>query len=202
MDETRSASERYEEIIRNHTDFIAETQPFWCYEFEIETLERESDGDYGYPPMKALLRALGEVKSHRNKRVRERAFTVWVGDYGPHFCIAVPEKLAAPVVLLIRRHLKAIPGYCGEESGYGLPLVPTFRYEYGDLIWYVDLDSAGEDLIDDEENGRFGSGFVLKRRTSLPAWFGGERYRRGTTNSGPGWKPSPEGEPAGGNTSP
>lgn len=168
----------WEEIYEKHTDYIRESQFVICWGFDLEALEEADSGYYAWPVKVALLQGLKAGAASRSKRVRERSLTVWVGDYGRYYWVAVPGNLSAQVVRVLSPYLEQAAGYDTTDFGRipEVPLVAAFRYQMGQVIEYSDESVAGTEYVDDEEN--YGSGLTIRRRVVMPAeLLGREKYQ-------------------------
>jgi len=167
-----------DEIIEKYTDFISLNQRLICWGFRIEILEKSYEGCYGDPVKRALLQALKALSQSGNKRLRERSFTIWIGDYGWGYWVGIPSKISSDVVELIGKFLKSINGYEILEFGSVsvMSLIPKFRYEKRKVIEYSDFDLAGSERLDDED--WYGTGLVIHYRNTEPAFIiGEEKYQ-------------------------
>ena len=177
VEETASAEISEHDRLMLFTDFIGEDHRLWCYLFRLEVLEKTAT-IYSTPVIKALLSGLRELMQSRNKRVRERAFTIWGGDYfafDSYFVVAVPRELPVQVTEVLRRRFELVEGYSTMEGGSLpiVPVVPWFRYEGGTVIEYSDDSMCGKTRLDDDEN--YGSGLMLHFRQNLPVELNGGR---------------------------
>ena len=109
------------------------------------------------------LAALGE----QNKRLRERAFTVFVGDYCSDlggYALAITTTNSA-VSNFLRGYLPKT-GLSGPREGDFPLLSPLFRYDHGYLIQYVEDELAGGTFVDDDD--WWGTGKTVYRRGTWP----------------------------------
>lgn len=147
----------------SHTDFIAEDQYVFCYAFDPEADK----------PIPELLMALKAVGESRNRKVRDRCFTVWGGDFAPYYWIAVPGNLSAEVTDLLYARLGKARGYTTFDHGMTgrMGIRPIFRYDHGAVATYAAEDEGGTSCVDD------GSGLTIHCRVQMPAFLmGEERY--------------------------
>lgn len=159
-----------------HTDFIAENQPLIAWLFDKRSLGDPTAGASETPVVRALLSGLRELSESPDKRLRDSAFTIWLGDHEGHFCVGVPHRTSPHVLDLMSVQLRSVPGYWGTDY---LPrearLGPTFRYEGGRVIEYSEDEFAGTDRLDDGRG--YDSGLTFALRTWRPAaQLGRERY--------------------------
>ena len=104
---------------------------------------------YGFDPdsnraEEALLEALEALGKSENRRLRDRAFKVWGGDYGPHYWIAVPANLPAGVKTLLFDRLGKAEGYATFDHGRAgrMSLLPIYRYDRGAVAESGDDEEA------------------------------------------------------------
>lgn len=160
------------EVLEQHTDFPPEEQYLTCWLYRQEGSDHLSPyTDAGHADftevMRNLLRTLGELARSKNKRLRERRFTVWAGD--PHYLIlGIPGDSPLPLKQFMHDHMGRVAGYeCGEgteasQSG----MVPKFRYEAGKIITYDDPELAG--YVSSEDDHNYGSGVTIHYRARGP----------------------------------
>ena len=157
-------------LFLKHTDFISDWQYVRSWGFDFQVLQDSYNTcDYSLSVRRALFMALKKIASSRSSRVRDRHFTIWMGDSGPenqYFWVAVPYRMLRSVVDIFDRVFSSQDGFMFEGNGDQipyLPLIPVYRYEYGRVVEYADFSEAGRMRIDDEEDG-FGTGLVVVKR--------------------------------------
>ncbi|MFC1671321.1 hypothetical protein ACFL20_13090 [Spirochaetota bacterium] len=153
-----------------YTDFISDWQNVQSWGFDFETLQCAYDvGDYSIPVREALFKSLKRIASSKSKSIRDRHFTVWMGDYGSenrYFWVAVPSWMYQRVEKIFDKYFESLEGFMFRGGGRipYLPFIPIYRYEYGRVIEYTYDDSeAGKMKIDEGEEG-FGSGLTVVYR--------------------------------------
>jgi hypothetical protein len=143
-------------IWERHTDFISNRQEILLWEFSISELQRHYDVQiYSLPIEIELFRAIKAMAASGNKQLRERSFTIFMGDCGPGFelfAVGVPAKTSSRVTDLITGCFENIRGY--ETMEYGqipfVPLIPCYRYDHGAMFEYTkDYFMAGKRRADD-----------------------------------------------------
>ena len=159
-----------------HLDLIG-SEPIHAYVYDIETLERTSPY-YGFRPTQGLLRALEALGKNKSKALRERAFTVFMGDAGPGYKMFVVGvgSTNADLGKAIRPFMRQVEGFETEEVGRSDSFIPTYRYDQGYVISYGEPDSAGEVKPDKPEN--FGTGLEFRTRWYAPPEMNGLRGSR------------------------
>lgn len=133
-----------------HFDLIPTPERLLCWGFELARLT-EVHGDYYAPGMyKALLEGLQDLSNAVNKRLRERCFAVWGGDYSDSFWVGVPAALDSRVAKVLGQHFRGVAGYHTQEFGHAAALWLTvlFRYDNGQVIEYSDDSVAGQEYPD------------------------------------------------------
>lgn len=68
-------------------DMIPDRQYLLMWGFNIDDLVKEDSGLYSRPVFKGLLQGLGYMFATNRKRIWERRFCIWAGDYGNHFWV-------------------------------------------------------------------------------------------------------------------
>jgi hypothetical protein len=143
-----------------HVDLISYKRSGLVYLYRWQLLEQQ--GIQGPELQDRFFRGLADLGA-QNKRLRERAFTVFVGDYGSDFggyAIAI-STTNGEVSNFLRQYLPKT-GLSGPSEG-DIPLLsPLFRYDHGHLIRYTENELAGTTYIDDEEWS--GTGKTIYRR--------------------------------------
>ena len=102
-----------------------------------------------------LFRALKKIFESKNKTVREKKFTIFLGDCGSQFelfAIGVSAKINSRVSDIITGCFEDIHGY--ETMEYGqipyVPLIPKYRYDCGNVYEYTsETRKAGKFRKDD-----------------------------------------------------
>lgn len=164
-----------ETIFNNHTDIISDWLFITCWAFDIKGLKETSgSGDYTEPVRIALLRSLGEIANSRNKRIRERSFTIFMGDFGEgnqNFGIGIRDSTYRKVKNIFLKEFEATNGFLYETNDRMpfAPFVPCYRYIHGNVIEYTFEDSlVGKKYVD----SNYGSGLTIKYRE----WVSAENY--------------------------
>ncbi len=137
-----------EQVVDYYTDFIAEDQPIYGWGFYLEEADNYKHGKeiYFAEIVGSAILGLVDISKNKNKRIRERGFTIWTGCYNVQFWIAVPANLlTAPANIIFQRVANAVPGYYGSDYGKSLAmgLTPTLRYQFGGIYSYADASSVG-----------------------------------------------------------
>ena len=164
-----------ETIFDKHTDIISDKQWITTWNFDIEGLKKNPDsGDYSAPVRKALLKALVTLINSNNIRLRERSFTIFMGDHGPqfqYFAVGIKDSTFRGVKDLFHQEFSKIEGYMYETSDRMpyIPLVPFYRYIHGRIIEYTyDDELAGKKYVEEY----YGSGLTTRYRM----WISAEEY--------------------------
>lgn len=135
------------ELFLNHTDFISDSQEILLWEFGIAQLqEAYGSPSYSLPAETALFQAFRAIAASKNKSVRERSFTVFLGDCGAQFelfGIGIGAKTDSKISDIITGCFENIRGFHSMEYGRipYVPLVPKYRYDRGRVFEYT-LDAA------------------------------------------------------------
>ncbi len=166
-----SSDERFE----LYTDFISDYKDILCWGFAFETLmSAYSTEDYSMPVRRALFQGFEAIAVSGNRRVRERHFTVWMGDYGSenqYFCVAVPFWMLQRAKDVLDSVFTGVQGFMFMECcaiPY-MPLIPIYRFEYGIVVEYTYEESmSGKMKIDTE----YGTGLSVIYRE----WLSAEEY--------------------------
>ena len=149
------------EIFARYTDYIPTQQYLISWGFNPESLDNTYRGANALPVTRALLHGLKAISESKNKRLRNRRFTIWMGDYYLWYWVGIPGRISCLVTDVLDRFFRKITGF--ETLGYGelatMQLVPMFRYEAGRVIQYVDMEVAGKERVDGDDN--FGSGLTM-----------------------------------------
>lgn len=154
-----------------HTDFMEPHADLIAFLYPWRNLNALFGEDSLHGPwsvQRALLRGLIALGEARSKRLRERAFTIYMGDVGGGhsiFCVALGST-DARLTEFMHPHL-AVPGFETLEGGLnGFPgtMLPAWaRYDHGHIIRYEEPSMAGTSAIDDEEYG-LGTGALVHYR--------------------------------------
>lgn len=156
-----------EEKFEKFVDFIPDEQYVLVWGFYLAELIKGDPGFYALPVYRALIQGLCAVADSKNKRTRERKFTVWAGDYGDCFWIGIPGEISSNVSGLLDAQLRHVAGFQWMEFGTipEMPLIPMYAYDHGKVIRYGNFVDAGKEYIDETDS--FGTGALLQVR----AWF-------------------------------
>ncbi len=154
-------------------DILPERQELLCWGFDARVLGELSGDMYARPVYRAVISSMGALAGSCNRRLRERAFTVWAGDWGKLFWCALPLGMHGGALRLMGGFLSAVPGYRCTETGRipDIPLVPSFRYQRGVPGLYTDEGGWGVSLVDDDPE--YGTGLTLWGR----GWIGRDVLR-------------------------
>ncbi len=68
-------------MLEAYTDVIDQTQRIYAYGYYLDAITKTGWDEFYQKIDFALRSALGAVRDSRNRRVRERAFTLWQGEY-------------------------------------------------------------------------------------------------------------------------
>ncbi len=157
-----------------YLDCIREDAELVCFGFDPHTLAEEDGGGafYGEPVFHHAVKALQAIGQAKNKTIRERAFTLYFGDYGPYFCVGVPTPLSGAVRSVLREQFERLQAFQWVESGSNatLCLVPLLRYDHGAIIDYSENAPPGTWRIDDDDEG-WGTGAKLYSRVAAAVSF-------------------------------
>ncbi|MCK6572761.1 hypothetical protein L6V77_16910 [Myxococcota bacterium] len=163
-----------------HADFLQDEVAVLVFLYRWNDLEDAYAAD-GLDPFEqvktGLLRGL-KAMTEAGKSIRNRAFTVFIGDTGPGFSILAVAlgTMDGKVAEFLGPYLE-VPGYWTTETGVNgagnLQLSPRFRFDHGHVIEYGDQGEEGGTRIDD--SNRCGTGLTLYRRLALPAEMMGSR---------------------------
>ena len=129
--------------IYDHMDLISDSQEILLWEFDIADLQRICESStYSLPAEAALFKAFRTISESINKAVREKAFTVFIGDCGPQFelfGIAIGAKTPAKIIDIISSCFEDTALFAEMEYSRipQVPLIPRFRYERGTVIEYT-----------------------------------------------------------------
>jgi len=131
------------EIWEKYTDFISDRQEILLWEFDSAILQSAYNTyTYSLPVEIELFRALKKISESKNKSVREKKFTIFLGDCGSQFelfAIGVSAKINSRISEIITGCLEDIHGY--ETIEYGqipyVPLIPKYRYDCGNVYEYT-----------------------------------------------------------------
>ena len=173
-------NKKIRETFEQHTDYIPTQQYLICWGFNAETVEKVySGGPSPFPVTRALVHGLKAISESKNKRLRDQRFTIWMGSYYLWDWVGIPGRISSQVTDVLDRFFRKITGF--ETLGYGelatMQLVPMFRYEAGRVIQYVDMEVAGKERVDGDDN--FGSGLNIIYRMDMPAFVMGEEMYQG-----------------------
>jgi len=155
-----------------HTDFPEPGAPLTIYLYPWDELEDAYDGDLlpADEIKRAVLLALLAL-GQASRRLRERAFTVYIGDLGPGmslFGVGIGSQ-DGQLIEWLHSRLK-VPGYrtyeLGQNNHGSVHLPPWVRYDHGYLIRYVGPEEVGQVVVDDAVNG-LGTGAVLHGRHAV-----------------------------------
>lgn len=165
------------EIWEKHTDFPPEQQNLTCWLYRqpgsdhLVLYTNAGHADFS-EVMRNLLRTLGELSQSKNKRLRERRFTIWAGD--PHYLVlGIPEDSPLLLTQFMHARMGRVAGYEiseGTEASQSV-MTPQFRYEAGKIIVYDDRCLAG--YVTSEEIHNYGSGVIIQYRVKGPLWMTG-----------------------------
>ncbi len=167
------------EIFERYTDYIPTQQYLICWGFNPQTLDNTYRGANAFPMTRALLRGLKAISESKNKRLRDRRFTIWMGSYYLCDWVGIPGRISSRVTDALDRFFREITGF--ETLEYGelaiMQLVPRFRYEVGRVIQYADMEDAGKERVDGDNN--FASGLTIVYRMDMPAFVMGKEVYQG-----------------------
>ncbi len=165
------------EVWEKHTDFPPDEQYLTCWLYRQEGSDHLSpytNADHAEftQVMRNLLRTLGELAQSKNKKLRERRFTVWAGD--PHYLIlGIPGDSPLPLKQFMHDRMGRVAGYElseGTEASQSA-MAPTARYEAGKIILYDYPSLAG--LVSAHDNDNYKSGVTVHYRAKGPLWMSG-----------------------------
>jgi hypothetical protein len=163
-----------------HADFLQDEDAVLVFLYPWNDLE-DAYADDGLDPFEqvktGLLRGL-KAMTEAGKSIRNRAFTVFIGDTGPGYSLLAIAlaTMDGKVADFMRPYLE-VPGYWTTEAGVNgagnLQLSPRFRFDHGHVIEYGDEGEEGGTRLDDAD--RCGTGLTLHLRLALPAEMLGSR---------------------------
>lgn len=163
-----------------HTDFLQDHDAVLVFLYPWNDLEDAyaDDGLDAFDQVKtALLRGL-KAMTEAGKSIRNRAFTVFIGDTGPGYSLLAIAlgTMDGKVAEFLGPYLE-VPGYWTTETGVNgagnLQLSPRFRFDHGHVIEYGDQGEEGGSRIDD--SNCCGTGLTLYLRLAMPAYMMGSR---------------------------
>lgn len=170
-DDAAEYEKRMEQLER-YTDYIDMSQEVFCWEFSL------SAGDDIYDTVKTeLLRGLKALSESKNRRLRDRRFTIALGDDAVWYYYVAITRPATDLTRFLNRYLIPIEGYDTSEFAFlnTVKALPRLRYEAGQVIEYSDADLAGTWRDDDDD--WYGSGLRIQYRYAQPSFLlGSERY--------------------------
>ncbi len=132
-----------------HVDLINLADDGRVFLFPWEPLDAEGFGTYGLHRM--ILLALDELR--QDEKLRDRAFTVLAGDYGPNnFYLAIgyaPRDLDLARFFVEQWKKRYMDGpYQRDMSS----LTPVYRYDHGHIIEYTEDRERGTVHVDGEDD--------------------------------------------------
>jgi hypothetical protein len=146
------------EIFEKYTDFISDYQHILIWEFDSQVIQKNYDTySYSLPVEIQLFKALKKIAESKNKTIREKKFTIFMGDFGSAFelfGIGICSRTNAKVKEVITGLFEEIKGYQAMEYGRipFVPLIPKYRYENGLVIEYTaESKLAGKFRKEDSE---------------------------------------------------
>ena len=150
-------------------DMIPDRQYLLMWGFNIDDLVKEDSGLYSRPVFKGLLQGLGSMFATNRKRIWERRFCIWAGDYGNRFWVGIPGRIYVKVWEHLGQYLQRVAGFEFFEMGTVpfIPLIPVFLYDYGRVCEYGSEDRVGKRYRD----RIYDSGVVLEGRAWLPEGY-------------------------------
>jgi hypothetical protein len=158
-----------------YTDFISDKQKLVCWGFDFRGLKSISEtGNYSDPVRQAMFTACKDMAESGDRFIRNRHFTIFMGDYGPEneiFWIGIRWSTSKRIFDIFSTYLKLLKGFdhIEEFRTPWVPLVPMYRYEYGRVIEYIYEDTlAGMRSVDLD----FGTGVKMLYRL----WVSAEEY--------------------------
>jgi len=102
-----------------------------------------------------------------------------MGSYCSWDWVGIPGRISFRVTDALDRFFREITGF--ETLEYGelaaMQLVPVLRYEVGRVIQYADMEDAGKERVDGDDN--HGSGLTILYRMVMPAFVMGEEIYQG-----------------------
>ena len=123
------------EIFEKYTDFISDTQDVLIWEFDSAVIQKYYNTySYALPVEIQLFKALKKILESKNKSLREKKFTIFMGDFGSAFelfGIGISGKTTAKVTEIITGLFEEVRGYQTMEYGRipYVPFIPKYRYE-------------------------------------------------------------------------
>ncbi|MBN1495570.1 MAG: hypothetical protein JXA07_02300 [Spirochaetes bacterium] len=150
-------------------DVVPDRQYLLMWGYRIGDLIRQDPSNYARPIFKVLLKALASLPACGSKRVWERRFIVYAGDFGDHFWVGIPGKMYHRVAKELGRSLESIPGFEFLEMGTvpHVPLVPEFLYDFGRVGEYCEEKLIGRTYRDKN----WDSGISLEGRGCIPEGY-------------------------------
>ena len=142
-------------ILNRYTDFISDKLPVYCWGFSVNELKKLNASDYSIPVRIAVLNSLLKISNSANKRICERAFTVFIGDYGDefeNFAAGIRYSTDKKVKSIHSENLNTLPVKCEsfEDNIRYIHLLPEYRYSFGKIYQYTyDDEKIGKRQIED-----------------------------------------------------
>jgi len=147
---------KFETIFDKHTDIISDKQWITTWSFDIDALKNNPDsGDYSAPVRRALFKAFAILSGSGDIRLRERSFTVFMGDHGPefrYFAVGIRDSTFRGVKDILYSEFSRIEGFMYETRDRMpyIALIPFYRYIHGRIIEYTfDDELAGKKYVDE-----------------------------------------------------
>ncbi len=146
------------------TDFISDYQDILICEFNSSIIQKSyNEQTYSFPVKAQLFNALKIIADSKNKSIREKKFTIFMGDFGSAFelfGIGIKSKITTKITDIISSCLNEVKGY--ETMEYGripfVPLIPCYRFESGIIVEYTsNTEIIGKMGMDEE----FGTGLEI-----------------------------------------
>jgi hypothetical protein len=171
---------KFETIFSNHTDIISDWLFITCWSFDIDGLKTNFNScDYSNPVRKAIMNALSRIAGSGNKRIRERSFTIFMGDHDEgyqHFGVGIRYSTYRKVKDIFTSEFNRINGFLYETNGRipYTPFIPYYRYTHGKIIEYTyETALAGKKYIDKI----FESGLSIRYRMWMSAEVSGLKQK-------------------------
>jgi len=130
-------------IFYHYTDFISDTQRMHMWGFDYKAIKKAYRvPDYSLPVLHALFQGLKGLAESKSERMKNRKFTILIGDFGEEFRlfgVGVANVLSTPVLDVVGAPMEVLKGFATQDYGVTpwVPFVPWYRYECGTVIEYV-----------------------------------------------------------------
>jgi hypothetical protein len=147
------------DLFEKYTDYISDYQDVLIWEFNSKRIQENYNTlTYSMPVEIQLFKGLKKIYDSKNKSIREKKFSIFMGDLGQAFelfGIAITAKVSSKITDIISGCFEDIKGYKTLEYGKipWVPLIPRYRYENGMVIEYTSESKlAGKLKVEEPES--------------------------------------------------